>query len=255
MSKKKAFLIHLGASLFVFSILLMLIIYFWYPSPYFDAAYRMKWISMIAFVDIVLGPGLTLLVYKADKPSIRFDMSVIVIVQVTALSWGVWNIWSAYPKTNVFFDDKLYCLDRNEIKTIGVKPSLVPSSMADRVMLILPYPESNEKKREYLDSVVEGKPLVFELGHLYENATKELTLQLGENQQDIMSVVNSRDEYRLQMKQLVSKHGKIDPDWRYFPFHCYENDRVVVLNRNNNKIEAVLKMKLPDFWNYSQTNN
>ena len=108
MSKKKAFLIHLAASLFVFSIILMLIIYVWYPTPYFDTDYRMKWISMIAFVDIVLGPGLTLFIYRADKPNIRFDMTVIVVLQVTALSWGVWNAWSAHPLTNVFFDGQVY---------------------------------------------------------------------------------------------------------------------------------------------------
>ena len=57
MSKKNAFLIHLGASFLVFIILLLMIIYVWYPAPYFDASYRMKWITVIAFVDLVIGPG------------------------------------------------------------------------------------------------------------------------------------------------------------------------------------------------------
>jgi len=166
MSKKKAFLIHLGASLFIFSILLMLIIYIWFPAPYFDADYRMKWILMIAFVDIVLGPGLTLLVYRADKPSIRFDMSVIVILQMTALSWGVWNAWSAHPKTNVFFDGQLYCLNRKEINEIGVDKNIVANSMTDKIMLILPYPETIEKKQEYLGRSVKDKTMVYALGHL-----------------------------------------------------------------------------------------
>ncbi|MCK4707792.1 MAG: hypothetical protein KAU21_04185 [Gammaproteobacteria bacterium] len=250
MSKKKAFLIHLAASLLVFSILLMLIIYVWYPAPYFDVDYRMKWISMIAFIDIVLGPGLTLLVYRADKPSIRFDMTVIVIVQVTALSWGVWNAWSAHPKTNIFFDSQLYCLDRNEIKSIGVAPAIVTNSMTDKIMLMLPYPETKEQKREYLDHFVAGKPLVFEMAYLYEVASKEMTAKLGENQPDIMSIVNSNDDYMKQWQQFISNYEGVNKDWRYYGFHCFEEDQVAVLDRKNNKIEAILKMKLPGYWNF-----
>ena len=170
MSKKKAFLIHLGASLFVFSIILMLIIYVWYPSPYFDTDYRMKWIMMIAFVHIVLGPGLTLLIYKVDKPNLRFDMSAIVILQLAALSWGVGNAWSAHPLINVFFDGQIYCLDRKQVEKAGVDKSMVTAGMSDNLMLVLPHPDTNEKKTEYLDSLVKGQPIVFKLGHLFEVA-------------------------------------------------------------------------------------
>lgn len=249
MSKKKAFLIHLAASLFVFSILLMLIIYIWYPAPYFDADYRMKWIAMIAFVDIVIGPGLTLLVYKADKPSVRFDMSVIVLLQLTALSWGVWNAWAAHPKTNVFFDGQLYCMDRKEVKAAGVDTDDVQEFMSDGIMLILPYPDTQDKRKEYLDYSDKEKPMVFTLGHLFEVASKETIAGLGEKQSDIMPVLESNDDYMKQWKQFISNYEAVNTDWRFYNFNCYEYDRVVVLDRKNNKIEAVLKMKLPVFWN------
>ena len=250
MSKKKAFLIHLAASLFVFSIILMLIIYLWYPTPYFDTDYRMKWISMIAFVDIVLGPGLTLFIYRADKPNIRFDMAVIVILQVSALSWGVWNAWSAHPLTNVFFDSQIYCLDRKEVDASGVDRDIVANGMKDKIMLLLPYPESREMKKEYLSHSIKDKPMAFALGHLYEVANEEMTAQLNEDQPDIMSVVKGSENNMKQWQQFISKYEKVNADWRYYRFKCFKDEQVIVLNRKNNKIEGVLKMQLPQYWNF-----
>jgi hypothetical protein len=52
--KKEAFLIHLGISLVIFAVLYYLIVYVWYPAPFFDMDYRLRWLRIIAFVDIVL---------------------------------------------------------------------------------------------------------------------------------------------------------------------------------------------------------
>jgi len=248
MSKKKAFLIHLAASLFVFSILLMLIIYLWYPAPYFDVAYRMKWINMIAFVDLVLGPGLTLLIFRADKPSVKFDMTVILLLQISALSWGVWNAWSAHPKLNVFYDGQLYCLDRSELEEAGVKDLDVAGYMTDEVMTVLPYPESKEEKIKYLREAKGEKPMVYRLGGAYMIADKEITSKLGENQGDILELVNSDPAAQKQWLRFVSNYGEVDKDWRYFGFNCFKNDQVAVLDRKNNKIKGILNIKLPAYW-------
>jgi len=250
MSKKNAFLIHLAASLFVFSILLMLIIYVWYPAPYFDTDYRMKWISMIAFVDLVLGPGLTLLVYRADKPSVRFDMSVILILQITALSWGVWSAWKGHPVSNVYFDGQIYCLDRKELKAAGAADELIGNSMSDEIMLMLPYPETVDKKRAYLKRVDKEKPMIFSLGEYYRPVTTEDTVTFGEKQDDIKKIITLSEDYTREWESLLAEYGTEKEQWRYYSFHCFEGNYVAVLDRENNKIDAVLKMKLPDFWNF-----
>ncbi len=250
MSKKKAFLIHLAASLFVFSIILMLIIYVWYPAPYFDTDYRMQWIMMIAFVDIVLGPGLTLLIYRVDKPNLRFDMSAIVILQLTALGWGVGTAWSAHPLTNVFFDGQIYCLDKKQVETAGVDKSLVTAGMSDRVMLVLPYPDTSEKKTEYLASLVKGQPIVFALGHLFEAADTEVIANLDELQANIIPLIMDKPSNIEQWKIFMSDHDAVNKDWRYYQFHCFKKFQIAVLDRKNNKIEGIMKLELPPFWNY-----
>ena len=112
----------------------------------------MKWIAVIAFVDLVIGPGLTLLVFKPNKPSLKFDLSVIFIVQMIALSWGVYNAWSVHPKTTVFFENQVYCFDRNEFKDSGASEAFSKSPLPVSITAYLPYPETIEQKKEYLEA-------------------------------------------------------------------------------------------------------
>lgn len=250
MSKRNAFLIHLGMSLLVFSILLMLIIYVWYPAPYFDMAYRMKWIKLIAFVDLVIGPGLTLLVFKPNKPSIRFDMSVILILQISALSWGVWNAWSVHPRLNVYFDSQIYCLDHNDLTLSGFDQAMAVSPMPDKIMTILPYPETAEKKRDYLAMARGTRSMLYYLGKEYQPVDTEMTSRLNQEQPDFLSVVEASESNKKQWKSFISAHGVVNPDWRFYRFNCLEDNRTLVLNRKSNKIEAVLKIGLPPYWEF-----
>ena len=73
MSRIKAFLIHLGISAVIFFILLYLIIFHWYPGFLFTADGGWQGVRIIAAVDLVLGPLLTLVVYKAGKPSLKME--------------------------------------------------------------------------------------------------------------------------------------------------------------------------------------
>ncbi|MDH5518430.1 MAG: hypothetical protein OEY36_11535 [Gammaproteobacteria bacterium] len=250
MSKRNAFLIHLAISILVFSVLLMLIIYVWYPAPYFDMSYRIGWIKLIAFVDVVIGPGLTLLVYKADKPSLRFDMSVVVILQVTALTWGVWNAWSVHPRLNVYFDSQVYCLDSAELNVSGFEQTLVSSPMPAKLMTILPYPESPEQKLDYLSKASGGRSMVYFLGQKYQLADQEMTSQLDQDQSGFVAVATANEHNKQQWNRFLSESGEINPDWRYYRFNCIEDQRTIVFNRSSNKIEAVLDIALPVSWEF-----
>ena len=88
-TRKQAFVTHLSISMAVFFVLLYLIIFYWYPSYYFHVDGGYRGIATIFFVDVVLGPGLTLMLFKPGKRGLKFDMTVVVVLQITALSWGL----------------------------------------------------------------------------------------------------------------------------------------------------------------------
>ncbi|MBL0165374.1 MAG: hypothetical protein IPP82_17470 [Xanthomonadales bacterium] len=67
MSRWKAASIHLSISVFVGLLVLALLFLVWYPQPYFNAAGGQALIIFLLGVDIVLGPLLTLVLFKSGK--------------------------------------------------------------------------------------------------------------------------------------------------------------------------------------------
>lgn len=86
MSRFKAFSIHFAISFAIFLILLYFILFQWYPQPLFSTDGGWRIIRIIVGVDLVLGPLLTLIVFKAGKPGLKFDLTIIAFLQITALT-------------------------------------------------------------------------------------------------------------------------------------------------------------------------
>ncbi len=151
-TRKQAFMTHLLISLAVFFVLLYLIIFKWYPSYYFhiDGGYR--GIATIFFVDVVLGPGLTLLVFKPGKPGLKFDMSAIVILQIVALSWGVKSVFAERPALTVFYDGKFSCMNHSDVSDFNLERLMLDNGKTP-LLAVLPRPSTH---KEYQDMMLEA---------------------------------------------------------------------------------------------------
>ena len=104
MNRFGAFAAHLGISLIVFLILGYIILFHWYPDFFFASDGGWQGIRIIAAVDLVLGPMLTLVVYKQGKPSLRFDLTCIGLFQAVCLAAGVWVVYSERPVAMIYAD-------------------------------------------------------------------------------------------------------------------------------------------------------
>ena len=104
--KFKATAIHLLFSLVVFVVLAYLIVFHWYPVPYFGVDGGWQGIRLIALVDMVLGPLITFLIFDLSKSrrAIVFDIAVIFIFQIGALIYGINAAYSQRPVAIVACD-------------------------------------------------------------------------------------------------------------------------------------------------------
>lgn len=89
--------VHFLLSLAVGLILLALCWFVWYPSPMLMAIGGHEIFMLIVGIDVVIGPLLTLVVFKQGKPSLKFDLAVIACLQVAAMSYGVSSLLEARP--------------------------------------------------------------------------------------------------------------------------------------------------------------
>jgi hypothetical protein len=78
----------------------------WYPGPLFEAAGGSGLLYILVGVDVIVGPLLTLVVFKSGKRGMKFDLTVIGLVQVAALAYGVHVVFLARPAFIVFVKDR-----------------------------------------------------------------------------------------------------------------------------------------------------
>ena len=115
MTRWKASAIHLAISILFLSTLAALLVWRWYPPGLFHMAQADKLLVLIGGVDVVLGPLLTLIVYKQGKKSLRFDLTVIALMQLGALCYGLHAAWQSRPVYMVGAVDRFNLMFANEI--------------------------------------------------------------------------------------------------------------------------------------------
>ena len=95
--KIKAFLWHLSVSLLI-ALLAMLVVYgVWNPDPLYKATGITDIFLLMLAIDIILGPILTLIVYKKGKKTLKFDLCVIALLQMSALMFGLYKVYEGRP--------------------------------------------------------------------------------------------------------------------------------------------------------------
>ncbi|MCU4305847.1 TfpX/TfpZ family type IV pilin accessory protein [Acinetobacter ursingii] len=116
MSKRlKFFLSHLSISFLIALLVVGLVFFIWYPSPLASAVGVTHIFLMLLVIDVILGPLLGLLVYKEGKKTLKFDLSVIILIQIAALCYGVFSIEQGRPAWLVFHVDRFELVRKNDL--------------------------------------------------------------------------------------------------------------------------------------------
>ncbi len=116
MSKRLRFFFgHLAVSLGITLVVICLVYLLWYPAPLAKAVGVTHIFLMLLAVDVVLGPILGFLVYKEGKKSLKFDLTIIILIQIAALIFGIYNIAQARPIWIVYNTDRFELVRNNEV--------------------------------------------------------------------------------------------------------------------------------------------
>lgn len=114
--KLRAFLIHLSASAAVVSSIGALMLLLWFPQPWFMHDGGWTVFRLILLVDVVLGPLLTLIVFRRGKSGLRRDLTVIVAVQLGALAFGATTMYQYRPAFVVYGDRNFFTVTWKEVR-------------------------------------------------------------------------------------------------------------------------------------------
>lgn len=86
-----------------------------YPSPLAQATgVGMVFLIMLG-VDVVLGPMLTLIVYKKYKKTLKKDLLLIAMIQLSALGYGMYALYQGRPVWIAYTVDRFELIRANEV--------------------------------------------------------------------------------------------------------------------------------------------
>jgi len=129
MTKIKAALIHLLISLFVIGLFVLIVVFIWYPKPLFVIAGVIEPLKLLILIDVIVGPMLTFIVYKKNKKHLRIDLSVIALIQIMALAYGIYTIYHGRANLIVFHNGEFnYLMEKyahdEDLKLNELKPHI-----------------------------------------------------------------------------------------------------------------------------------
>lgn len=157
MKRARAFLVHLAWSVASGALVVSLIAALWYPGALFfsDGAFRLA-VTLFS-VHAVLGPVLTFAVYNTAKPSLKFDLGAIMLLQLAALAYGVFVAYQSRPVFIVVVHDHAIVVHANEI-TLDPKPGLSYASLpkARPALVYAELPSNPAERGELLFQVMSG---------------------------------------------------------------------------------------------------
>jgi hypothetical protein len=113
---------HLLISALIAAGVLAVMLALWYPPPLFEAMGGAELAFIVIGVDVVMGPALTLVVFKSGKKGLKLDLAVIGILQLAALAYGCHIVELARPAYIVFVKDQF------EVTTVA---NLEPERLAE----------------------------------------------------------------------------------------------------------------------------
>lgn len=108
---------HLALSLAIALLAAGVVFGLLYPAPYRDMLGVGSIFLLVLAVDVVCGPLLTLILASPKKSQRErwLDFSLIGLIQLTALVYGLHSVWVARPVALVFEVDRLVVVTANEV--------------------------------------------------------------------------------------------------------------------------------------------
>jgi hypothetical protein len=246
MTRWKASLIHLGLSAVIYVALLYHIVFLWYPQPYFTADGGWEGVRLITGVDLVLGPLLTLIVFKAGKPGLRRDLALIGLLQAVALIWGTWLVYDQRIAMVSYVDGTFYTLNSEQLHDIGGQAPAIASQSTSTLPYAFVRLPANAVERQQLrrKALFSAKPL-YQFGDHYEPLGKSNLPEVLTSGVEIEKYIATSERDRHFLEHFLARHGGIAQDYAFLRLHSRYQELVLVLRRKDGSVVDTLNINPP----------
>ena len=223
--------IHLGISLSIAALAAAVVFGLWYPYPYREISGGRSLFLLVVFVDVVMGPLITLVIFNRTKPrrELMTDFLVVGLLQLAALSYGLWTVFVARPVHLVFEYNRMAV-----VHAIDVDPALLSKAPKELQTLPMTGPTAIAL-RPFKDSAEQMDATIAAMGGAPLPARSDLWQPYRDSVADILKEAKPAAELQTRfpsqaslIHQAIESTGKTVAQLRYLPL-LSRNDAWTVL--------------------------
>lgn len=242
MSRWRAFFSHLAISALVIASLLALFMFYLFPSPFFfeDGGWRGVW--LIALVDVTIGPLLTFIVCSKGKSrgKLIFDITVIVSLQLCALTAGLWLVYATRTESLIYADGTFYTVDAQTAESFKPPYRVFAQGQKGRPFLgVVDLPDDSEQRQRLrLETLQTNIPLFTKvelLRPLDEDGLAEVAGSAPKAEKLFAS-----QEARGELEKWLTEHNGRKEDYLFVPTWCRYGKIVTVLDRKGGSVAGYI---------------
>lgn len=225
------FIGHFTLSLLIAFLALLLVFIFWYPSPLAQAVGVTHLFLMMLAIDVIVGPVLGFIVYKEGKKTLKMDLAIIILIQLSALIYGLYSIEKGRPAYIAYNIDRFELVRKNEIasndyqhnENFGSYPSYVA----------VQYPKDPKLKEKVMFDEVFGGISLSQRPEFYQKLESAKQQMKGK-----VLILNDLSKYNQpsQVDKIVSKYPTAIG---FFPLKANNLDMTVLVDEEYNVIKIV----------------
>ena len=243
MSRYHAAFYHLLISLVIFVFLAYLVVFVWYPDFFYAIDGGWEGMRIIIAVDLVLGPLLTLTVFKAGKPGLKLDLTLIGLFQSLCLMAGVYVVYSERPTFFIYYEKHFYS-SSNDTFTRYNLPAPDPYEFTDKLpaRVISKLPANPIEKADVLRILFQDRIPAWTYKRTYQ--------PLGTHVKDIIKDGASETDLKDRdtagnLDTWIGENGGTFADYAFFPIHSRYRDAYIAISKASLTFVGIIEIPPP----------
>jgi hypothetical protein len=243
LNRWKASALHLGLSALIGVSVIALMLAVWYPQPYFTAMGGDTLILILIGVDVVMGPVITLVVFDPKKKSLKFDLAVIALLQLSALAYGCHVMFEARPVYNVFVVDRFEVVAANQVDDESLAKATAPEFRTLPVtgpkIIAARQPDDAQRQAEIIISAMGGGADLANLAELYVPYA-QFQPAAAMKARPLADLVKRRPEDAATIRSFVAASGRAEDAVGFLPMKARNRDMSVVVDAKSGDVIGIL---------------
>jgi hypothetical protein len=236
----RAFLIHLLASVFIAGISLLIVFVIWHPAPLAKAVGVTHIFIMMLTIDVILGPLLTLIVARKGKKSLKFDLGVIIVLQLAAFIYGIYNIASSRPVYIAFDTLRFEVVQANNVTKDSLKKASPPYKVlgwGQPEFVAVKPAENTEQKNNRLFLELETGVAPSMKPNLYEPLDNQWSI-ISKKAKPISQLYQTNNKPSVDI--IINDYPSTTA---WLPLVAYEQDMVVLIDTTHNEVVDIVDLR------------